>query len=228
MGIPANIQMVRDAVRQAAARSNRDPGDITLVAVSKTAGLEEIREAYDLGLRHFGENRLQEAMDKIPRCPPDITWHFIGHLQTNKAKGVLEGFSLIHSLDRYRLAKRLSSLAAAAERTVRVLVQINIAGEAAKFGLPPGETEGFIRDIGALPGLEVVGLMAMAPFAPDPEESRPYFRDMKAIFDSLQQVPGVNLEILSMGMSGDFTVAVEEGATMLRIGSLIFGSQSND
>jgi PLP dependent protein len=140
---------------------------------------------------------------------------------------VLEAFALIHSLDRYRLAERLSRLALETGRTARVLVQVNMAGEAAKQGVPPGETLSFLREAAALPGLDIRGLMAMAPFSPDPEDSRPCFRAMRDLFDTLK-VPGAKMEILSMGMSGDFEVAVEEGATLLRIGSLIFLPESND
>ncbi len=224
MGIPERIQEVRARVARAALRAGRDPEDIRLVAVSKTAGPAEIRRAYAQGLRHFGENRLQDAMEKIPLCPPDITWHFIGHLQANKAKRVLEGFSLIHSLDRYRLAERLSRLAVEAGREVAVLAQVNIAAEAGKHGLPPEETRGFIRDVSALPGLRVMGLMAMAPYSPDPEDSRPHFRAMRALFDTLT-ASGAQMEYLSLGMSGDFEVAVEEGSNILRIGSLIFSPE---
>ena len=227
MGVAGNLRKVQERVRQAALRARRDPGEIRLVAVSKTAGPGEIKEAYAAGLSHFGENRLQDAREKIPLCPPDITWHFIGHLQANKAKAVLEDFALIHSLDSCKLAARLNRLGLEAGKTARVLVQVNMAGEAGKQGVPPGEVEGFLRQAASLPGLDIQGLMAMAPFSADPEDSRPCFRAMRALFDSLK-IPGVRMEILSMGMSGDFEVAVEEGATLLRIGSLIFLPEYND
>lgn len=227
MSISSNIKKVEEMVRQAALKVHRDPAEITLVGVSKTVGKKEVREAYALGLRHFGENRLQDALEKVAACPLDITWHFIGHLQSNKVKAVLPHFDLIHSLDRFKLAERISSLAVKEEREVKVLVQVNIAGEASKQGLSPGETREFIRDAAVLPNLKIMGLMAMAPFVDDPEEVRPYFRHMKTIFGSIR-APGASMRYLSMGMSGDFSVAVEEGANMIRIGSLIFQTGIND
>lgn len=227
MGIPDRVHKALELIAQGAARANRNPEEITLVAVSKNAGWQDIMEAYGAGLRHFGENRLQEAQEKIPLCPPDICWHFIGRLQTNKAKGVLEHFSLIHSLDRFKLAERLSRLAEEEGKTAKVLVQVNIAGEASKQGLEPGEVEGFIREVKGLPFLTVSGLMAMAPYTPRPEEARPYFKAMKTLFDHLRS-RGEDLPYLSMGMSSDFQVAVEEGANMVRIGSLIFSAELID
>jgi PLP dependent protein len=227
MSISSNMRKVEEMVRQAALKVHRDPAEITLVGVSKTVGKEEVEEAYALGLRHFGENRLQDALGKVAACPPDITWHFIGHLQSNKVKAVLPHFDLIHSLDRFKLAERISSLAVKEEREVKVLVQVNIAGEASKQGLSPGETREFIRDAAVLPHLKIMGLMAMAPFVDDPEEVRPYFRHMKTLFDSIR-APGASMRYLSMGMSGDFSVAVEEGANIIRIGSLIFQTGIND
>lgn len=221
MSISANIKQVGEMVRKAALKVHRDPAAITLVAVSKTVGPAQVQEAYAAGLKNFGENRLQDAMEKVTTCPLDITWHFIGHLQGNKVKAVLPHFALIHSLDRFSLAERISSLAVKAEKEVKALVQVNIAGEASKQGLSPGETKEFMRDAASLPNLKIMGLMAMAPFVHDPEEVRPYFRQMKTMFAGIQ-VPGTDMRYLSMGMSSDFSVAVEEGANMIRIGSLIF------
>jgi PLP dependent protein len=227
MSISSNIKRVEEMIRQAALKAHRDPAEITLVGVSKTVGPAGVREAYASGLKNFGENRLQDAMEKVAACPPDITWHFIGHVQTNKVKALLPHFALIHSLDRFKLAERFSSLAVEAKREVKALVQVNIAGEASKQGLSPGETREFIGDAAGLPNLQILGLMAMAPFVEDPKEVRPYFKQMKTLFDSIR-VPGAPMRYLSMGMSGDFTVAVEEGANIIRVGSLIFQTAIND
>ncbi len=227
MSISANVKRVEEMVREAALKARRDPAEITLVAVSKTAGIQEIQEAFACGLRDFAENRVQDGLEKVASCPPGITWHFIGHLQTNKVKFVLPNFALIHSLDRFKLAEKINQVAEREGKEVQALVQVNIAAEDRKHGLPPKEAEEFIRDLRTLPFLKVTGLMAMAPFTADPEEARPYFRGMKALYDSIR-IPGVHLQYLSMGMSGDFYVAVEEGANIVRIGSLIFQSGIND
>ena len=221
MAIAENISSLQEKIRQTALEAKRNPADVTLLAVSKYATVDAVQEAYSCGLRDFGENRLQEGKRKVSQAPGDVNWHFIGHLQTNKVKEVISHFSLIHSLDRYKLAARLSQAASLVGKEVRVLIQVNIAQEKSKNGLAQGEVQDFLDEVVTLPNLKVEGLMAMAPFVENPEEVRPYFRQMKQIYDTLT-TPGVSFKHLSMGMSNDFSVAVEEGATLIRIGSLIF------
>ncbi len=221
MSIAANLKYVQEKISAAAVKAGKSAADITLVVVSKEATVEQVMETYDCGIRNFGENRFQKAREKLSATPLDIKWHFIGHLQTNKVKDVLPRFSLIHSLDSYKLAREISRLATKKEEEIETLVQINIAGEKSKHGLSPGEVKDFLEAVRELPFLKVTGLMTMAPFVPDPEEIRPYFREMSVIFKTLK-VSGVSLNYLSMGMSNDFVVALEEGANIVRIGSLIF------
>ncbi len=221
MDIAVNLKYVQEKIKAAALKTGKSDADITLVVVSKEATVGQVEEAYSCGVRDFGENRFQKAKEKLSTTPSDIKWHFIGHLQTNKAKDVLPRFSLIHSLDSYKLAQEISRLASKKEEEARALVQVNIAGEKSKYGLSPGEVKDFLEAIRGLPFLKVTGLMTMAPFVPDPEEVRPYFREMRIIFKTLK-VPRISLNYLSMGMSNDFVVALEEGANIVRIGSLIF------
>ncbi len=221
MNIAVNLKYIQEKIKAVALRTGKSDADITLVVVSKEATVEQIEDAYRCGARNFGENRFQNAKEKLSATPSDIKWHFIGHLQTNKAKDVLSRFSLIHSLDSYKLAKEISRLAVKREEEVRTLVQVNIAGEKSKYGLSPGEVKDFLEAVRGLPFLRVTGLMTMAPFVPDPEEVRPYFRQMSVLFETLK-VPGISLNYLSMGMSNDFVVALEEGANIIRVGSLIF------
>ncbi len=221
MDIAVNLKFVKEKIIKAALKTKRDPDKITLVAVSKGVGLLEVKEAYALGIRDFGENRVQDAEEKINCSSINVNWHFIGHLQTNKVKNVLPKFSLIHSLDRLRLAKKINQLAQGEGKRIKALVQVNIAEEETKHGLPPLEVKDFLEEVAQFPNLDIIGLMAMAPYVSNPEEVRPYFRRMYSIFRTLD-VPGVDMRYLSMGMSNDFTVAVEEGANVLRIGSQLF------
>jgi len=217
--IETNLREVQGRIARACERSHRSPGEITLVAITKGVDVSAIRAAFDCGIRNFGENRVQEAEGKIAQLAdlkPDVTWHMVGHLQSNKAKAAVELFDIIHSVDSVRLAEILSRRA---EKTLPVLLEVNVSGEATKGGFSVGETEAAVKAIKQLPNLKMLGLMTVAPFVADPEEVRPVFRKLRELRDSL------GLEHLSMGMTDDFEVAVEEGATMLRIGRAIFGER---
>ena len=234
-----NLNRVRDRIASAARRAMRDPSDILLVAVSKTHPPETIREAVLLGVRHFGENRVEEAAAKIPSVESaisdlksEITWHMIGHVQSRKAEAAA-GFDWIHSLESARLAERLDRFAAQRGKVLNVLLEFNVSGEKSKYGLraPGGKLDdaGLLNEleaIVALPNLRVAGLMTMAPVAAEAERARPAFRALRAVRDALaQRFPNAPWRHLSMGMTDDFEVAVEEGATMVRIGRAIFGER---
>ncbi|NMB35272.1 MAG: YggS family pyridoxal phosphate-dependent enzyme [Firmicutes bacterium] len=219
-----NLAAVRERLQKAAAKRGASLGDITLVAATKTVPVTTIRRAYALGMAHFGENRLQEAEEKIGALPPAIHWHFIGHLQTNKVKKVLPAFELIHSLDRMRLARRIQREGEKIDRKIDVLLQVNIGLEKSKQGFHPGEVEDALTELATFSHLRILGLMAIAPFFDDPEETRPYFRHLSDLSKQIQ-IPGVAMKYLSMGMSNDFEVAVEEGANMVRLGSILFGER---
>lgn len=226
--IKTNLQYIRQRIEHAALKAGRNPQDITLVAVTKTIPVEMVEEAIEYGVTHIGENRVQEAQSKYPVIGDRVCWHLIGHLQTNKVKHVLPLFSLIHSVDRLNLAEEISRQAAQREMTARILVQVNVAGEDTKYGLDPAETLDFVQHISRLPGLKIEGLMTIAPFVADPEEVRPVFRALRqqAAAIGQQLLPGVSMDTLSMGMTGDYEVAVEEGSTLVRVGTGIFGSRS--
>ena len=219
MDIAANLRDVNGRIVRACERSHRSPGEITLVVVTKEVEVSAIRAAFDCGIRDFGENRVQEAEDKIAQLSdlrPDVTWHMVGHLQSNKAKAAVELFDIIHSVDSIRLAEILSRRA---EKSFPVLLQVNVLGEATKSGFVVSEIANAVNEIKKLPNLKVMGLMTIAPLVSEPEEVCPVFRKLRELRDSL------GLEHLSMGMTDDFEVAVEEGATMLRVGRAIFGER---
>jgi len=195
---------------------------VKLVAVSKTVDQGRIKEAWHAGQHIFGENYLQEAKAKIAALGPGPAWHFIGHLQSNKAKAAVELFGLIHGVDRLKLAQALEKAAAQMGKVQEILIQVNLAGEESKSGTSPEAAAGLLQEIGQLPHLRVKGLMTMPPFL-DPEEVRPYFRALRELRDRLEQLDLGKLPELSMGMSGDYEVAVEEGATLVRVGTAIFG-----
>jgi hypothetical protein len=215
--IAERVAHVQQRVQRAAERAGRSPAEVTIVAVSKGFPPSVIDEAVIAGIAHVGENRVQEAAAKIAalRGLP-VTWHLVGHLQTNKAKTALELFDIIHSVDSLHLAEVLSSRA---ERPLPILLEVNAAGEASKFGLPPGEVAAAAQAIARLPRLDLRGLMTVAPFVSDPETVRPVFRELRRLRDAL------GLPELSMGMTDDFEVAIEEGATLVRIGRAIFGER---
>lgn len=227
MSLSGNLEDVKKRIAQAAVRAGRMPEEITLIAVSKTKPVPMIREIYDAGVRDFGENKVQEISAKSPVLPEDIRWHMIGHLQRNKVKQVIDKACLIHSVDSVRLAVQISEEAKKKGITVPVLLEVNIAGEESKYGFTAEETARFLPDIAALGGITVRGLMTSAPFVDDPEENREYFRQMKQLCVDLkaQNIDNTNMDYLSMGMTNDFEVAVEEGATHVRVGTAIFGER---
>jgi pyridoxal phosphate enzyme (YggS family) len=221
--IAQNLEEVRRGIAAAAQKAGRDPAAVKLVAVSKTVDPARIKEAWDAGQQIFGENYLQEARGKIEALGPGATWHFIGHLQTNKAKAAVDLFHLIHSVDRLHLAQSLEKAAAGRQKVQEILLQVNLAGEASKSGAPPQAVPALLGEIARLPHLRVVGLMTMPPWFDDPEAVRPYFRGLRELRDRLLPLGLGPLPELSMGMSGDFEAAIEEGATLVRIGTAIFG-----
>ena len=223
MDLAAHLQSVRQRIAGACQRSGRDPAAITLLAVSKNQPPERIRAAVAAGLSLFGENRVQEAKSKISQCPASLRWHMIGHLQSNKCRDAISLFSMIQSVDSLPLAVELNKWAGHFARTMPVLLEINIAGESSKFGCSPGELPAVLPQINALPRLEIHGLMTVAPYSPDPERIRPVFRRLRELKGECEKILGAPLPHLSMGMTGDFEVAVEEGATVIRLGSALFG-----
>ncbi|MEW5921815.1 MAG: YggS family pyridoxal phosphate-dependent enzyme [Bacillota bacterium] len=220
-----NLGMINERLARAAAKRGISLREITLVAVCKTVPAEQIRHACNLGIRHFGENRVQEALPKIAALPQGLCWHFIGHLQTNKVKQVLGQFSLIQSLDRLKLAYALQQEGEKLKRIVDVLLQVNIGAEESKYGFQVEEVEDALIAVADCPNIRVQGLMAIAPYLPDPEELRPYFRRLYRIFKTID-IPGVEMKFLSMGMTNDFEVAVEEGSNMVRVGTALFGERA--
>lgn len=226
MSIAENIQAVQTRIEAACDRAFRDPADIRLVAVTKTVGAARIVEAIQAGIDCIGENRIQEAAGKFDGLPP-VERHLVGHLQTNKVKRALELFDVIQSIDSVRLAREVSLRSAAGGRRTPVLVEVNTSGEESKYGLEPDETLAAIDEMADLDGIEVVGLMTIGAFLPDPEDVRPCFQRLRAIRDEIEDrvIPGVRMEHLSMGMTNDFEVAIEEGATIVRVGRAIFGER---
>lgn len=225
--IEANIENIRQRIAAAAARANRDPSGIWLMAVSKTVEPQRIRRALDAGISLLGENYVQEAREKIPTVGRSAEWHMIGHLQTNKAKYVVHLFDWIHSVDRLDLARELDKRAGQHNRLLNVLVEVNVSGEASKNGAPPSGVLELVRQISTLPNLTVRGLMTMPPYSDNPENSRPYFQALRRLRDEINAaaVPNVRMDELSMGMTDDFEVAIEEGATIIRVGRAIFGER---
>lgn len=225
MDLRQRIARVQEGIAAAARRAGRDPGEITLVGVCKTAERPAIDEAYRHGLRHFGENRVQAARAKFAADrPADLTLHLIGSLQTNKAKDAVTLFDVVHSLDRPNLIAEVAKVAARAGRRLPVLVEVNITGEASKHGATPAETPALVARVIAQSALDLRGLMTIAPLVADPEEARPVFRALRGLRDDLRRAhPHLDLPDLSMGMTNDYAVAVEEGATIVRVGRAIFG-----
>jgi pyridoxal phosphate enzyme (YggS family) len=220
-----NLQSVRAKIVSAAERVGRNPSEVELVAVSKTHPAEIIREIVEGGQVLFGENRVQEALSKIPLLPGKLRWHLIGHLQSNKVRKALPHFELIHGVDSLDLARDIDRIASDEGVFPRVLLEVNVSGEGSKHGFEPTALERHLEDLLALPRLQIEGLMTMAPLAPEAEASRPYFRSLREFRDRLAQHAGIPLTMLSMGMSGDYEVGVEEGATLVRVGSAIFGNR---
>lgn len=213
-------------VREAAEKAGRPPEKVRLLAVSKKVPAERLRILWGLGHRLYGENRVQEARVKIPEMPPGGEWHYIGGLQTNKAKEAVEWFDVIESVDRMELGQELQKRAEAAGKNLKVMIEVNVGGEAAKHGAKPEDAAQLLVALNGMSRLEVRGLMAIPPFREDPEEARPFFRKLREIRDRLEQEAGAALPELSMGMSHDFPVAVAEGATLVRIGTALFGPRA--
>ncbi|HTK09835.1 MAG TPA: YggS family pyridoxal phosphate-dependent enzyme [Ktedonobacteraceae bacterium] len=222
-----NLTHIRTRIAEAAQRAGRSPDEITLVAVSKTKPLELVKMAYTLGVTDFGENRVQEAQTKIAAFQPQgLRWHMIGHVQTNKANKVVSIFDSVQSVDSLHLAQALSQQASQQGKRLTVLLEINVAGETSKTGIPLAEASTVAQQVVALPGLDVAGLMTVAPLVENPEEVRPVFRTLRELRARLQEeVPQSRWEQLSMGMTDDYPVAIEEGATIVRIGRAIFGER---
>lgn len=219
---------VRERIAAAARSAGRDPSSILLVAVSKTFPIEAVREAYAAGHRDFGENKVQEGLQKIVSSADlSIRWHLLGHLQTNKARKAAPAFATIHSVDSVELLRKLDAAAAEAGRTPELLIQVDLAGEATKFGVAPGDMPPLLEAAAALKAARVVGLMTLPPVPESPEDARPYFKRLRDLRDQwlAAGVPPPMLRELSMGMSADFEVAVQEGSTMVRVGTAIFGSR---
>lgn len=223
--IQENIRIVRDRIDGACRRAGRDPSSVTLIAVSKTFGAGRIAEAREWGLSHFGENYIQELREKHDILGDSgIRWHFVGHLQTNKIRHIAGWIHMVHSVDSLRLAEALSAAGSRGGRTIPLLVEVNTSGEGTKFGCRPDETLALSRDVARLPGVELGGLMTIGPMPVEPEDARPAFRALRQLRDRLAE-DGLDAPLLSMGMTNDFEVAIEEGATHLRVGTAIFGAR---
>ena len=217
---------VQSTVVEAARRAGRRAEEVALVAVSKTHAPEDIREVAEAGQTTFGESRVQEAQAKIPLLGGQLHWHFIGHLQKNKIRAALPLFDLFHGVDSLETAEQFQRIAAEDGHRPQVLLEVNVAGESTKFGFSPDAIKAQIEDLVALDRLEITGLMAMAPYDPEPEHARPFFQRLRELRDDLASAAGVGLPQLSMGMSGDYAVAIEEGATIVRVGTAIFGTRA--
>ena len=222
-----NLQEVEERIAAACMRAGRRREDVTLIAVSKTKPVDMLREAYDLGIRVFGENKVQELTEKYDRLPEDIRWHMIGHLQTNKVKYIVGKTELIHSVDSLKLAEMIEKESQKHGCVTDILVEVNVAEEESKFGLRMEEVIPFIEKIVQYPHINVRGLMTIAPFVDDPEKNRPVFADLHKLYVDIKEknIDNGTVSILSMGMTNDYEVAIEEGATMVRIGTGIFGAR---
>ncbi|MCM1189016.1 MAG: YggS family pyridoxal phosphate-dependent enzyme [bacterium] len=225
--IRENLESVKAEILQACGRAGRSADGVRLIAVSKTKPVELLREAYDAGVRDFGENKVQELLDKIPQLPGDIRWHMIGHLQRNKVKYIVGKVFLIHSVDSLRLAEEISREAVKQHITVKILIEVNVAEEEGKFGVSAEEAPALVRAAAALEGIRVEGLMTVAPFVENQEDNRVIFRKLKQLSVDIadKNIDNVSMSVLSMGMTGDYGVAVEEGAVCVRVGTGIFGQR---
>lgn len=222
------LEEVEARIQAACDRAGRKREEVTLIAVSKTKPMSTLQEAYDLGVRMFGENKVQELTEKYEALPDDIHWHMIGHLQTNKVKYIIDKAELIHSVDSLKLAETIEKEAAKRNITARILVEVNIAEEESKFGLKVDEVIPFVEKIASFPHIRICGLMTIAPFVENSEENRPVFADLHKLSVDIAEknIDNVNVSILSMGMTNDYEVAIEEGATMIRVGTAIFGARN--
>jgi PLP dependent protein len=226
MDLAANLQNIQERINAACARAGRSPDSVTFQAVSKGQLPAAIRAAADLGLTLFGENRVQEAKIKIGQCPGHLRWHMIGHLQSNKSRDAVHFFSMIQSVDSLALAREIDKWADKSAKTMPILLEVNIAGESSKFGYRPAQLLAELAEINALKKIEIHGLMTIAPWTPEPEKVRPVFRRLRELKEECDQILGAPLPQLSMGMSGDFEIAIEEGATLIRVGTALFGARA--
>jgi PLP dependent protein len=226
MSLAENLDAIQQRIRAACERAGRDPGSVTLLAVTKGQPPDVVAAAARSGQVLFGENKVQEARAKIPLCPGRLRWHFIGHLQSNKCREAVELFAMIQSVDSLPLAREISKRAEAAARTMPVMLEVNIAGEGSKFGYTPEKLLAELKELNALPRLEIQGLMTVPPWTSEPEKLRPHFRRLRELKDQAGTLLGAPLAHLSMGMSGDFEIAIEEGATLVRIGTALFGPRA--
>jgi len=220
-----NLRRIRSRIHRACEQSGRSPDSVRLMAVSKNQSPERVAEAASAGLTLFGENRIQEAKLKMPLCPGPLEWHFIGHLQSNKARDAVSLFQVVQGVDSLALAEELQKQASKQARSLPILLEVNVAGEASKFGWDPDRLLAEFLRLNALTRLKVHGLMTIAPYAEDPEQARPIFRRLRELRDHCSELLGAPLPVLSMGMSGDLEVAIEEGATLVRVGTALFGER---
>ncbi len=225
MSFTDNLKAIQERMAAACARAGREASSVTLLAVSKTHPPEAVQEAVAAGQLLFGENKIQEARAKIPLCPGRARWHFIGHLQSNKVREAVELFAMIQGVDSLVIAREISKRAVQAAKTVPILLEVNVAGEGTKFGYQPDQLLAELSELNALPKIELQGLMAIPPYTPVPEKARPYFQKLRELKGRAEQALGAPLPHLSMGMSGDFEVAIEEGATLVRVGTALFGER---
>jgi len=225
MPIRENVQFARNKIAEACRRSGRKSEEIELVAITKTVDVEQINEAIEAGIRVVGENRVQEAWRKFQEVGEKVHWHMVGHLQTNKVKRVLQFADMIHSVDSVYLAREIQTQAKKLERTIEILIQVNTSGEESKFGLEPEATIGAIEEVSTLPNLKIKGLMTIGAFLPNPEDVRPCFKLLHDLKDRVNErgITSVEIGTLSMGMTNDYEIAIEEGSTMVRVGTAIFG-----
>ena len=224
--ISTRYEAIIERVTTACSRAGREPMDVSIVAVSKNFGPDDVREAADCGMTIFGESRVQEARQKIPMSPGNLEWHLIGHLQTNKVKPAVNMFSMIHSVDSLKLLQAIDGAAGATGKSMPVCLEVNVSGEGAKFGLPPDELGAVLEASNAMMNVDVVGLMTVPPFTPDTEDARAHFAALRQLRDDSASEHGIEMNDLSMGMSQDFEIAIEEGATWVRLGSALFGKRS--
>ena len=226
--VAENLAEVEKKVCEACERAGRSRDEVTLIAVSKTKPVSMIEELLPGGMRDFGENKVQELCEKYEVLPKDIRWHLIGHLQRNKVKYIADKAYLIHSVDSLRLAEAISEEGVKKGVTVPILIEVNVAGEESKFGVTPEETESLVREIAKLPSIQIKGLMTIAPYVEDPEENRVHFSRLRQLSVDIREknIDNVSMNVLSMGMTGDYQVAIEEGATMVRVGTGIFGERN--
>ena len=227
MPIRENVQFARNKIAEACRRSGRKSEEIELVAITKTVDVEQINEAIEAGIRVVGENRVQEAWRKFQEVGEKVHWHMVGHLQTNKVKRVLQFADMIHSVDSVYLAREIQTQAKKLERTIEILIQVNTSGEESKFGLEPEATIGAIEEVSTLPNLTIKGLMTIGAFLPNPEDVRPCFKLLHDLKDRVNErgITSVEIGTLSMGMTNDYEIAIEEGSTMVRVGTAIFGER---